>query len=75
MNLPEIFPSPRNVNAQLMKPALILVLLSCALLIGGCADQSLMTDEEYAASRGPAPHSPDYSGVLPRTSSTLNPGY
>jgi outer membrane lipoprotein SlyB len=58
-----------------MKLAFVLASICCALLLGGCADQSLMTDEEYAASKGPAPHSPDYSSVLPRKSSTMNPGY
>jgi hypothetical protein len=58
-----------------MKFAIILASICCALLLGGCADQSLMTDEEYSALRGPAPHSPDYSGVLPQRSSTMNRGY
>jgi hypothetical protein len=58
-----------------MKFAIILAAIGCVLLLGGCADQSLMTDEEYAKSKGPAPHSPDFSSVLPQTSSTYNPGY
>ena len=48
-----------------MKVALILVAIAWALLLGGCADQSLMTDEDYRNSKGPAPFSPDFSGVLP----------
>jgi hypothetical protein len=58
-----------------MKIAIILASICCVVLLGGCADQSLMTDEEYVKSKGPAPHSPDFSGVLPQTSSTHNPGY
>jgi hypothetical protein len=48
-----------------MKFAIILASICCALLLGGCADQSLMTDEEYVKSKGPAPFAPDFSGVLP----------
>jgi hypothetical protein len=48
-----------------MKIALLLVLLSSALVLGGCADNSLITDEEYRANKGPAPYSPDYSKTLP----------
>ncbi|HKP03736.1 MAG TPA: hypothetical protein VJU77_10315 [Chthoniobacterales bacterium] len=50
-----------------MKFALILASICCALLLGGCADNSLMTDEEYAAARGPAPHQPDPTYHLPQT--------
>ena len=45
-----------------MKFAFILVTISFALLLGGCADQSLTTDEEYYRYKGPAPHSPDPTG-------------
>jgi hypothetical protein len=48
-----------------MKFALILAAIASALLLGGCADTSLMTDEEYKNSKGPAPFSPDFSNVLP----------
>lgn len=48
-----------------MKVALILTAIAWALLLGGCADQSLMTDEDYYKNKGPAPHSPDFSRVLP----------
>jgi hypothetical protein len=58
-----------------MKVALILTAIAWGLLLGGCADQSLMTDEDYVKTKGPAPYSPDYSNVLPRSSSTYNPGY
>jgi len=46
-----------------MKIALLLVSLCGAFFFGGCADNSLQTDEEYSASRRPAPFSPDYSNV------------
>jgi hypothetical protein len=48
-----------------MKFAIILASICCGLLLGGCSDQSLITDEEYRAIKGPAPYSPDPSGVLP----------
>ena len=58
-----------------MKIALILSLVCASLFFGGCAgDTSLLTDEEYRATKGPAPHAPDYSAVLPKTSGTYNPG-
>jgi len=44
-----------------MKFALIFATLACAFLLNSCADQSLMTDEEYQKSKGPAPYSPDFS--------------
>jgi PBP1b-binding outer membrane lipoprotein LpoB len=55
-----------------MKFTIILAAIFCAILLGGCADQSLMTDEEYKQSKGPAPYSPDFAGVLPNRSSTYN---
>jgi hypothetical protein len=58
-----------------MKFTVILAAICFAILLGGCADQSLMTDEEYKQSKGPAAYSPDFSGVLPSRSSTYNPGY
>jgi hypothetical protein len=48
-----------------MKIALIVASLACAFLLSSCADNSLVTDEEYRAMKGPAAFSPDYSGVLP----------
>jgi len=48
-----------------MKIPLIFASLACAFLLNSCADNSLMTDEEYKNARGPAPFSPDYSNVLP----------
>jgi hypothetical protein len=48
-----------------MKIALIIASLACTFLLSGCADTSLMTDEDYRNSRGPAPFSPDYTSVLP----------
>jgi hypothetical protein len=49
-----------------MKILFVLSLAMFALLLGGCAEQPLMTDEEYKQSRGPAAFSPDYSSVLPQ---------
>ena len=57
-----------------MKIALIFASLVCAFLLSSCADQSLMTDEEYRNTKGPAPFSPDYSGVLPDPASNRAAG-
>ena len=43
------------------------------LLLGSCAEQPLMSDEEYNATHGPGAHSPDFSGVLPQPGH--RPGY
>jgi hypothetical protein len=67
MNLPETFPNLRSASDHLMKLILTLALACAALLWGGCADQSLLTDEEYANSRRPAPNSPDPTAFLPRS--------
>ena len=48
-----------------MKIAIIFAALAGAFLLNSCADQSLVTDEEYKANKGPAPFSPDYRNVLP----------
>ena len=47
-----------------MKFAIIILSLCFGLFLGGCAEQSLITDEEYRAYKGPAPHSPDFSSKL-----------
>jgi hypothetical protein len=57
-----------------MKFAIILACVCCALLLGGCSDNSLMTDEEYARMRGPAPFSPDPMQHMP-AQSNRPPGY
>jgi hypothetical protein len=44
-----------------MKTAFFIASLCCAFFLVGCADTSLQTDEDYRASHGPAPFSPDYS--------------
>ena len=49
-----------------MKTFFLLIVSVFGLLFGGCAEQPLMSDEEYYARKGPAPHSPDFSGVLPQ---------
>ncbi len=48
-----------------MKFAIIFAFSCCALLFAGCADNSLMSDEEYRAVKGPAAFSPDFTNVLP----------
>ncbi len=42
-----------------MKNFLLVIASAFTLALGGCADESLITDEEYQARRGPAPFSPD----------------
>jgi hypothetical protein len=44
-----------------MKLVFTILALAFATLLVGCADQSLITDEEYRERKGPAPHAPDYS--------------
>ena len=50
-----------------MKLLLTFVFVCGALLFGGCADNSLMTDEDYYNVRGPAANSPDFSRNLPQS--------
>jgi hypothetical protein len=47
-----------------MKLAILLISVTFALLLGGCTDPSLMTDEQYRTMKGPAPHSPDPTGHM-----------
>jgi hypothetical protein len=54
-----------------MKLAILFLSICGALLLGGCADRSLMTDEEYANSRKPAPNSPDPTAFLPQAPGTV----
>lgn len=49
-----------------MKILFPLIVSVFALLLGGCVEQPLMSDEEYNARHGPAPFSPDFSDVLPQ---------
>ena len=58
-----------------MKILIVLFASMVALLLGGCAEQPLMSDEEYNATHGPAPNSPDFSGVLPQPASQRAAGY
>jgi hypothetical protein len=51
-----------------MKILFVLFVSVFGLLLGGCAEQPLLSDDEYAAVKGPAAHSPDFSGVLPQPS-------
>lgn len=46
-----------------MKLVLLLAFISSALFLAGCGDTSLQTDEDYRASKRPAPFSPDYSNT------------
>ena len=57
-----------------MKIFILLAALVVALALGGCADQSLVSDEEYKAMKGPAPFSPDPTAYLPQQSNRP-PGY
>ncbi len=52
-----------------MKLAIVFLSICCTtLLLGGCADRSLVSDEEYNANKGPAPYSPDPIGYIPQPS-------
>ena len=54
-----------------MKIHFVLIASVFALFIGGCANDSMMTDEEYnAAHSGPAPGSPEPMGPVPAMSHT-----
>jgi len=57
-----------------MKFAIILAFLCGALLLGSCADQSLLTDEDYVKYKGPAAFSPDPMEHIP-VPSDRPPGY
>jgi PBP1b-binding outer membrane lipoprotein LpoB len=59
-----------------MKFLFALALACSALVLGGCADQSLITDEEYAEMRKPAANSPDPMQHLPYNPNVQQPhGY
>lgn len=51
-----------------MKAIVVLFVLLVAFLLGSCAEQPLLSDEEYNARRGPAANPPDYSAYLPQPS-------
>jgi hypothetical protein len=57
-----------------MKILFVLFVSVFALLLGGCAEQPLVSDEEYNARHGPAPFSPDPMAHIPAPS-TLPAGY
>jgi hypothetical protein len=57
-----------------MKFTIILAVICGALVLGSCADQSLLTDEEYYRVKGPAPFSPDPMQTIPQPSNRP-PGY
>jgi hypothetical protein len=48
-----------------MRIAIIAASIACVFLLNGCADQSLISDEDYHKMKGPAPFSPDFTSVLP----------
>jgi hypothetical protein len=58
-----------------MKKIGLLFLLCGGLLFTGCASQSLLTDEEYNAYRGPAPNSPDPMMHIPVAPDRPSGGY
>jgi hypothetical protein len=47
-----------------MKIPFVLIGLVCAFFLEACADQPLVSDEEYKARHGPAPNSPDPTSHL-----------
>ena len=49
-----------------MKIVIVLIVSVMGLLLGGCAEQPLLSDEEYNAIHGPAPFSPDPTGHIPQ---------
>ena len=51
-----------------MKIFILLAAFVVALVFGGCADQSLVSDEDYKAMKGPAPFSPDPMQHIPQPS-------
>ena len=65
MTLPKPCRNRPNGKTKPMKIALIFATLLGAFLLNSCADTSLLTDEDYNRTKGPAPFSPDFSGVLP----------
>jgi hypothetical protein len=61
-----------------MKMILTLAFVCGALLLGGCADQSLVSDEEYHAMKGPAPFASDPTHHIPQSAaqrSVMGPRY
>ncbi len=51
-----------------MKIVIVLIVSVMGLVLGGCAEQPLLSDEEYNAIHGPAPFSPDPMANIPQTS-------
>jgi hypothetical protein len=48
-----------------MKTLFLLFVSVTALILGGCNEQPLISDEEYNRFKGPAPYSPDPTSHLP----------
>jgi hypothetical protein len=61
-----LLPIPCIGKEPRMKILFVIFVSVFGLLLGGCAEQPLISDEEYNATHGPAPYSRDYSGVLPQ---------
>ena len=58
-----------------MKIFILLAASVVTLVFGGCADQSLVSDEDYKAMKGPAPFSPDPMQHIPVQSDRPAGGY
>jgi PBP1b-binding outer membrane lipoprotein LpoB len=56
-----------------MKFTIVFALICFALLLGGCADQSLTADEENTTSQAPAPYTPPYSPDRNSDPNSLDP--
>jgi hypothetical protein len=52
-----------------MKIPFALLVSVLALLLGSCAEGPLLSDEEYNATHGPAPFSPDATAHIPQEAS------
>jgi hypothetical protein len=55
------------IGRNCMKIPFVLLVLVFGFLLAGCAEQPLITDEEYYQRHGPAPFSPDPTSHLPQT--------
>jgi hypothetical protein len=53
---------------------MMLIAVALGLMFGGCAEQPLMTDDEYYATHGPAANSPDAMSHIPAPAASGLPG-
>ena len=58
-----------------MKIVFALLASIAGLLLGSCVEQPLISDEEYNATHGPAPNSPDPVRFIPQSSTGRASGY